>query len=60
MYPLLALTLVLAIGAASALGTARAMHHWAASQHYSYELASTGEGSFGAARERARLVLVRQ
>lgn len=60
MYPLLALTLVLAIGAATTLGTARAMHHWAASQHYSYELASTGERSFVAAVERGKLVMIRQ
>ena len=59
MYPLLALSLVLALGAAMTLSTARALHDWAVSQHYSYELASTGELQLAAAREREKLILVR-
>jgi hypothetical protein len=56
MNALLALTLVLVLGAATTLSTARALHHWAASQHYSYELASGGEVQRAAFLERSKLV----
>ncbi len=58
MYPVVALAVVLGLGAMTTLGTARALHDWAASQHYSYELASSGEPHLFSVREREKLVVV--